>query len=199
MEGTNISQQNNETNTQGAQGGIGAISGGISFDYEKLASVITGKQAVAEDTVLKNYFKQQGLSQEEMNQAINAFKTEKAKNTPNAAALQTQLENANKALLQANIDKQATLEAYNMGLDAKVVPHVLKLAELDKAVGEDGNINTEEIQKAIKKVLDDVPAFKGTNSDGNNNIGGFKIGGNAGATGGTDQETMLLDLFGIKK
>ena len=27
------------------------------IDYEKLASVIEGKKAVAEDTVLKNYFK----------------------------------------------------------------------------------------------------------------------------------------------
>ena len=28
-----------------------------AFDYEKLASIINGKQTVAEDTVLKNYFK----------------------------------------------------------------------------------------------------------------------------------------------
>ena len=32
------------------------------FDYDKLASLIAGKQTVTEDTVLKSYFKQQGLS-----------------------------------------------------------------------------------------------------------------------------------------
>lgn len=33
----------------------------FTFDYEKLASIVAGKQTVTEDTVLKNYFKQQGL------------------------------------------------------------------------------------------------------------------------------------------
>ena len=32
-----------------------------TFDYDKLASLINGKQSVAEDTVLKSYFKEQGL------------------------------------------------------------------------------------------------------------------------------------------
>ena len=37
-----------------------------AFDYDKLASLITGKQSVTEDTVLKSYFKEQGLSADEM-------------------------------------------------------------------------------------------------------------------------------------
>ena len=36
------------------------------IDYDKIASIVEGKQKIAEDTVLKNYFKQQGLSGEEM-------------------------------------------------------------------------------------------------------------------------------------
>lgn len=57
------------------------------FDYDKLASLIAGKQTVTEDTVLKSYFKQQGLSEDEMKQAINSFKETKAKNTPDVSAL----------------------------------------------------------------------------------------------------------------
>lgn len=30
-----------------------------AFDYEKLAGIISGKQNVTEETVLKNYFRQQ--------------------------------------------------------------------------------------------------------------------------------------------
>lgn len=56
-----------------------------AFDYDKLASLITGKQSVTEDTVLKSYFKEQGLSADEMKQAIGAFKEQKAKNTPDFA------------------------------------------------------------------------------------------------------------------
>lgn len=37
-----------------------------TFDYDKLANLINGKQSVTEDTVLKSYFKEQGLSADEM-------------------------------------------------------------------------------------------------------------------------------------
>lgn len=50
----------------------------IEIDYEKLAGLINGKQSVAEDTVLKSYFKQKGLSADEMEQAIATFKEQKA-------------------------------------------------------------------------------------------------------------------------
>ena len=32
------------------------------IDYEKLAQIVAGKQSVTEDSVLRGYFKQQGLS-----------------------------------------------------------------------------------------------------------------------------------------
>ena len=76
----------NPTNTQQTNpeqaGTNGSQPKEPTFDYEKLASLITGKQTVAEDTVLKSYFKQQGLSEDEMKQAISSFKEQKAKNTP---------------------------------------------------------------------------------------------------------------------
>ena len=65
---------------KGGKGGDGkdtpgtSSQGAPSFDYDKLASIISGKQDVAEKTVLKNYFKEQGLSQDEANAAIEAFK-----------------------------------------------------------------------------------------------------------------------------
>ena len=36
------------------------------FDYDKLASLIAGKQSATEESVLKGYFKQQGLSKEQI-------------------------------------------------------------------------------------------------------------------------------------
>lgn len=72
-----------------------------AFDYDKLASLIQGKQTVAEETVLKSYFKQQGLSQEEAGQAIAAFKQQKAAQQPDTAAMQAQLSEAQAAAEQA--------------------------------------------------------------------------------------------------
>lgn len=82
-----------------------------TFDYDKLASLIAGKQTVTEDTVLNSYFKQQGLSANEMTQAINAFKETKAKNTPDVSALQSNLTAEKSARLKAEINQSATIEA----------------------------------------------------------------------------------------
>ena len=45
------------------------------FDYDKLASLIAGKQTVTEESVLKGYFKQQGLSKEQMGSGYRIFQT----------------------------------------------------------------------------------------------------------------------------
>lgn len=195
QEGTGNGQQQNNQNQQTQQTPL--------FDYEKLASIISGKQTVAEDTVLKNFFKQQGLSQEEMNQAIRVFKEEKAKNTPDVAALQTELANTNKALIESKINEQATLQAMSLGLDSKAIPYVIKMADMSKAVDEEGKISAEEVKKALEQVLTDVPALKGSTvtpqSSGNDNVGGFQIGGAAGQNNGQNQEDILRGIFGIKK
>ena len=81
------------------------------IDYEKLAGIINGAQAAKEDAVLKNYFKQQGLSAEEASQAITSFKEMKAKNQPDLTALQDQATQAQAAAQQAMLERDATLAA----------------------------------------------------------------------------------------
>ena len=132
----------------------------VEIDYDKLAQLISGKQAATEDSLLKGYFKQQGLSQEEMEQAIAAFKQQKAANTPDVGALQTQMTQAQAAAQQAQIQAAATLEAVALGIDAKSIPYILKLADFSQAVGQDGKINNETVNNALKKVLADIPALK---------------------------------------
>ena len=132
----------------------------VEIDYDKLAQLISGKQAATEDSLLKGYFRQQGLSQEEMEQAIAAFKQQKAANTPDVGVLQTQMTQAQAAAQQAQIQATATLEAVALGIDAKSIPYILKLADFSQAVGQDGKINNETVNNALKKVLEDVPALK---------------------------------------
>ncbi len=167
-----------------------------TFDYDKLANLIAGKQTVTEDTVLKSYFKQQGLSADEMTQAINAFKETKAKNTPDVSALQNNLTAEKSARLQAEINQSATLEAIKQGVDVNSIQYVLKMADFKDCVTEDGKINAENLTNAIKTVLDDIPALKGAQQ--NNNNGGIqKIGGDGGNQTETTEDT-LRSIFGIK-
>lgn len=159
-----------------------------TFDYDKLASLINGKQSVAEDTVLKSYFKEQGLSADEMKQAIGAFKEQKAKNTPDIAKIQSEVESANNAKLTAEVNQSATLEAVKQGVDVASIPYVLKMADFS-AVTADGKINTEKLTEAVKKVLDDVPALKKT---ADNSAGVQKIGGDGnGTSDGTKQNSSV--------
>lgn len=58
-----------------------------AIDYDRIAQILEGKQAATEDSVLKGYFKQQGLSKEEMDQAIATFKQQKAASQPDVNAL----------------------------------------------------------------------------------------------------------------
>lgn len=168
-----------------------------AFDYDKLASLIAGKQTVTEDTVLKSYFKQQGLSEDEMKQAINSFKETKAKNTPDVSALQNDLTAEKSARLQAEINQSATLEAIKQGVDVKSIPYVLKMADFKAVTDTDGKVNAEKLTEAIKTVLDDIPALKGASQSGDNNGGIQKIGGDGDGSDKVTEDT-LRGIFGIK-
>ncbi len=102
-ETNNQNQQNNQQNTQTSQsnqqGGSQQNQTAPAFDYDKLAGIINGKQRADEDSILKNYFKNQGLSSDEMKQAIAAFKEQKAKNTPDVGQLQTNLTTVKRVML----------------------------------------------------------------------------------------------------
>ncbi len=176
-------------NTGAGQGQQGAPA----FDYDKLASIISGKQTVTEDTVLKSYFKQQGLSQEEATQAMQAFKAEKVKNNPDVTAIQTQLTQAQTLVEKAEIERLATIEAVGLGLDVKTLPYVLKMADLSNVKGQDGKVNQESVKNALNKVLEDVPQLKPTTATNQ----GFQIGGGAGGQGNKADEAALKAAFGL--
>ena len=184
-------------NQPGASGnGVsGTGSPGVQFDYEKLAGLIAGKTSVTEDTVLKSYFKQQGLSQEEMSQAIQAFKAQKAANQPDVGALQTQAAQAQAAAQKAQLENVAIMAAVGLGVDAKTIPYLIKMTDFGQAVGQDGKINEETVSNALKKTLEDVPGLKPAQS----RQGGFVQMGASGSGNQTQTDDAALKAaFGIK-
>ena len=161
-----------------------------AIDYEKIASIVEGKQKVAEDTVLKNYFKNQGLTGEEMAQAISSFKSQKASAQPDVASLQEELRVAQAQALQTRIESNLQLAAIKQGVGSNVLPYVLKLANSTNLTLDSKN---EDYEAVIAKVLEDVPAFKpeATASTGFTQVG---------STGDVKQSTTndeLLKIFGV--
>ncbi len=106
-----------------------------SVDYAKIKQMLEGTLAAKEDTALKAYFKQQGLSQQEVEQAISAFKAEKAKNQPDVNALQAQLAQAQAAVQKAQIENAAAMAAVSLGMEANTIPYMLKMADLNGVLG----------------------------------------------------------------
>lgn len=179
---------------QGAQAGQQA---GAAFDYDKLAGIIAGKQNEAEATILKKYFRQQGLSKEEAETAINAFKEQKRASEPDVGELQDKLKQADAMVRDAVIEKEGTLLAIGMGLDAKSVPYILKMADTGNVIGEGGKVDEEAFKEAINKVLEDVPALK-PEQEGNTGIHRVGSGGSAGGGQG-DQGSVISEIFGNAK
>ena len=161
MEGNNNQQQNNQQQTnQQTQQNNQQQAQTPEIDYEKLSQLIAGKQTVAEDSVLKGYFKQQGLSKEEMDQAIAAFKQQKAANQPDIQAIQNQAAQAQREAQNAIVERDAMMLSGELGIDLKTMPYILKMADLSQVIGGDGKVDQDKLKEALNKVLEDVPQLK---------------------------------------
>lgn len=155
-----------------------------TIDYDKIQQMLNGTLAAKEDTALKAYFKQQGLSQQEAEQAMEAFKAEKAKNQPDVGALQTQAAQAKQEAQQAQVEAAATIAAVSLGIETRSIPYVLKMADFSQVLGQDGKINEETLKAALNKVLEDIPALKPQSSGS-----GFVQVGAASGSNTTSQQS----------
>ncbi len=190
--------------TGGDAGGAGGNAGGqdqqtgsqkgFQFDYEKLAGIVAGKQTVTEESVLKGYFKQQGLSKEQMDQAIAAYKEQQAANQPDVAGMQTQLAQAQTEAQRARIESAATIAAVGLGIDTKTIPYVLKMADLSQAIGQNGKVSEETIKNALNKVLEDVPALKPQTAGA---TGFVQVGASGGNSQQGSSDDALKKAFGL--
>ena len=102
-----------------------------------------------------------------MDQAIAAYKEQQAANQPDIAGMQNQITEtqnqlvaAQKATQDAQVETAATMMAVSLGVEAKTIPYVLKMADFSQVTGEDGKINEETLKAAVNKVLEDIPALK---------------------------------------
>lgn len=178
------------------------VGSNVEVDYEKLANIVNTKSSTTEDKVLQGYFKSQGLSPEEVTQAIQQFKTTREANQQaEQQKYQTALqENAQlKAqIFNASVDSKVNELASGMGVTSEKLPFLQKMVDRTKVAKEDGSLNDDAIKTAIEEVLKAFPDFKG--STDTQQQGGFQqIGSAGGSAGGTAVDAALDAVFGIKK
>lgn len=199
--------ENNNTatgqeNNNAAQAETGANNaaqndGNNGIDYGKIQSMIDRGVQQKENAILKSYFEQQGMSEDEVKSAIGDWKAKKQTQATEKDNAFAQAQEQNKAL-QARltkelIDKQAFNDCLDLGVDRNTIPYVLKSADFKDAIDEKGEVKADVIRKAVEQVLKDVPAFKGTAKDEK----GFKIGVGGEQDDATEQENALRKAFGL--
>lgn len=184
-----------QTQQQAQQPAAGQVTT-PTIDYDKIQQMLDGTLAAKENTALKAYFSQQGLSQQEAEQAIAAFKAEKAKNTPDVGALQAQVAQSQSAVQQAQIQASATMAAVELGIDVKAIPYVLKMADFSQVIGQDGKLNEETMKNAINTVLEAIPALKPQAAAAN---GFVQVGASAQQNTQNAVDEDLDRIFGVKK
>lgn len=170
-----------------------------NIDYSKIEEIVNKRSSQTSDNVLKGYLKQQGLSGEELDQAVNNFKQQKQQ-----AELLKQQENENIKLenqklkaqiLNSNIDTKLTVLAAGEGVSSEKIPYLSKLIDRDGLADEQGNVLDDKIKEQIQEMLKAFPEMKGTQQQG-----GFQQIGGAGSQQQTSTTEEKLDaIFGIKK
>ena len=192
-------QQDNNTQAQGGNSANNQQSnaGQNGIDYDKIQSMIDKGVQQKENAILKSYFEQQGMSEDEIKTAIGDYKAKKQTQAQEQANATTQLQERNKALqeqlTQELLNKQAFNDCLDLGVDKTTIPYVIKSADFKDAIDENGEVKADKVREIIEKVLEDVPAFKGTSKDDK----GFRVGVSGEQDDATEQENALRKAFGL--
>ena len=200
MDNNNTAMQDNNTQAQGGNSAINTQTsndGKSVIDYDKIQSMIDKGVQQKENAILKSYFEQQGMSEDEIKTAIGDYKSKKQTQAQAQAGELTKLQNAN-AELQSRLtnellSKQAFNDCLDLGVDKNTIPYVIKSADFKDAIDDKGEIKADKVREAVEQVLKDVPAFKGTSNDDK----GIKFGVSGEHDDATEQENALRKAFGL--
>ena len=138
------------------------------FDYDKLAKSDRRKtdcnRRICSERLL---LKQQGLSKEQMDQAIASFKQQQAAKSAGCCrnAESDHRGTGTACSISESCSGSTGREcSYNDGCSWESKQRQFHISSkwqnLSQVMGEDGNINEESLKTAVNKVLEDVPALK---------------------------------------
>ena len=199
---TNTETPAQQTDPAGSQRqGTGAAP---NYDeiFQKLDAILDKRSDGLAKSALKDNTQAFGLQIDdgEISDIVKAYREQKeAKATEQATALsdaQKQIADLRKQIADRAIDDAFSAAALELGVDAKQLPYVARLASRDNILGSDGVPDAEKVKAAINKVLEDVPALKSTASA---NAGFVPVGAKGGnADTNADMDARLRRAFGLK-
>ena len=193
----NTAATQQDTNTQAHGGNSANNTQTAGVDYDKIQAMIDKGTTQKENAILKSYFEQQGMSEDDVKSAIADWKSRKQIQAQAQTDSFNKLQESNKALqerlTQELLNKQAFSDCLDLGIDKNTIPHVIKCADFTDAINEKGEVNAEKVRASVEQVLKDVPAFKSSANEKQ----GFKVGISGEQDDVTEQENVLRKAFGL--
>lgn len=169
-------QNGNAGNGNGGQNTAGENGREASFSFAQAEEIANARAHRAEQAALRSYFQQQGMTQEQVQQALNDFKQRQKENQPDMGKIQKERDDALKELEQMKNEKLLT----SKGVKAEDLDYVaFKVSKLvdDKT----------DFQKAAEKFLKENPRFTGQ---------AYRVvntGVPSGGSGGEENENDLIN------
>lgn len=170
-------------------------------NYDEIFSKLDAILEKRSDGLAKSALKDNGIEESEIADIVKAYREQKqTKANEQATALtdaQKTIADLQKQIADRTLDDAFSAAAIELGVDAKQVPYVSRLAVRDGVLGSDNQPDVEKIKAAINKVLEDVPALK---ASANANKGFVPVGAKTGdgADSGDDAAKKLRSYFGLK-
>ena len=154
----------------GSVGGASGAHGTGTYTYEQAEEIANARANKAERAALVNYFRSQGMTEEEVTQAIRDFREQKAKRQPNTEQMQHDLDEA----LKENTRMKNEKILAEKGVRSEDLDYVM--FKVEKLVDE-----KNDFKKAAEKYLKENPRFAGGQRNG---IYRVSTGAQSSGTGG---------------
>lgn len=146
-QGGNAGDGNGSLENAGGSGNQG------TYSYAQAEEIANARAERAEKAALRSYFQQQGMTEQQVNQAIADYKDQQKKNQPNVMQLQQDLENSRNEVQQMKNEKFLS----GKGVKAEDLDYVTY--KVSKMVDD-----KTTFEKAAEKYLKENPRYVGGNT-----------------------------------
>lgn len=163
---------------QGSAGGASGASNSGTYTYEQLEEIASARANKSERAALANFFRNQGMTETEVTNAIATFKAERAANQPDAAKLQKERDEALEKIERMENERFLSGKGVKSDDLDYVMFKVSKLVD-DKTT----------FEKAADKFLKENPRFAG----GGNNYRISTSAGNSSEGSGGSMNASIND------
>lgn len=194
---TGVATGVNATNVQTQAQDTSTISNNtVNYDeiFKKLDAVLDKRS----EGITKSVLKDNGYEDAEMKDILTQYRASKQAKANEADNTITTLTNENaqlKAVLQKErLNNEALKQAAALNVDDKTTPYLIKMADLSKCLNDKGEVNADEVKKALETVLNDIPSLKQEEKG----MAGVQVGANTSTSNQPSGNIFGFNFTGVR-